>query len=142
VGDSASISPKKHFIVAPSSAGRYSPLEQQPQNELKLEQIQTQMTQKLMLRAKVHARALRVARKSKSVPVHGRMCFLISSSSSIRGPLLTLAPSGQSYSLLWVMKKLENGRPPRFLGRFLDSRASPPQFLRRPADAGQKGPYF
>jgi hypothetical protein len=33
-----------------------------------------------------------------------------------------------------VLRKQENGQPPRFLGNFLDFRVSPPQFLRRPAD--------
>jgi hypothetical protein len=34
------------------------------------------------------------------------------------------------YSQLRVMIKQENRQSPRFLGRFLDSRVSPPQFLR------------
>ena len=38
------------------------------------------------------------------------------------------------YSQLRVMIKQENRQSPRFLGRFLDSRVSPPQFLRWPAD--------
>ena len=38
------------------------------------------------------------------------------------------------YSQLRVIRKQENGQPPRFLGNFLDFRVRPPQFLRRPAD--------
>jgi len=38
------------------------------------------------------------------------------------------------YSQLRVIRKQENGEPPRFFGNFLDFPVSPPLFLRRPAD--------
>jgi len=38
------------------------------------------------------------------------------------------------YSQLRVIRKQENGQPPRFLRNFLYFRVSPPQFLRRLAD--------
>jgi hypothetical protein len=39
-----------------------------------------------------------------------------------------------SYSQLRVIRKQENGQPPRFLRNLLDFRVSPPQFLRQLAD--------
>jgi len=41
---------------------------------------------------------------------------------------------GAVYSQLRVIRKQENGEPPRFFGNFLDFPVSPPLFLRRPAD--------
>jgi len=50
---------------------------------------------------------------------------------------------GAVYSQLRVIRKKENGRPPRFLGNFLNSCVSPPGFLRRPADRqGRKAHIF